>query len=161
MTNICEMSDCRLYRYTWWPDDFCDSAPGRYVQFIGLNPSTADEKTRDPTVRRCIAFARAWGFSGLCMTNLFAFRATDPADMKRALRPVGPDNDHWLTTIAAGAGKVIAAWGNHGTHQGRDYRVRTILKGVCELHYLKITSSGCPSHPLYLPKSLTPPVWAA
>ena len=59
---------------------------------IGLNPSTADETTNDPTVRRCIGFSRRWGFAGLEMLNLFAFRATDPRVMLRAFNPVGARN---------------------------------------------------------------------
>lgn len=158
MTNICVMSDCRLYRYTWWPDDFCDQTPGRYVQFIGLNPSTADESTRDPTVRRCIQFTRDWGFTGLCMTNLFAYRATDPKVMKQALDPDGPENNYWLELIGAGAGKIVAAWGNHGSHRGRDYAVRSLLRG--KLEALKVTKAGMPSHPLYLKADTQPRAWA-
>jgi hypothetical protein len=79
--------------------------------FVGLNPSTADETSDDPTIRRCIAFAKSWGYSALCMTNLFAYRATDPKIMKKAQYPVGPDNDDYLKMLSAGAGVVIAAWG--------------------------------------------------
>jgi hypothetical protein len=158
--NTCVMSDCRLYRYTWWPGDFCDNEPGRYVQFIGLNPSTADEKTRDPTVRRCIQFAKDWGFTGLCMTNLFAYRATDPKVMKQANYPVGACNDEWLQRIAGNAGKVVAAWGNHGRHHGRDYAVKSLLRDVCELQYLKLTKAGIPQHPLYLKADTQPRKWA-
>lgn len=157
--NLCEFSPCRKYRYTWWPRDFCDSTPGRYCQFIGLNPSTADEAKADPTVRRCISFAKAWGYGGLCMTNLFAFRATDPEVMKGERHPVGIDNDRWLHTVAKDAGIVIAAWGNHGSHGGRAFRVRTQLQGVRPLHYLRLNASGAPAHPLYLPADLKPQEW--
>ncbi len=159
MTNHCAMSPCGIYRYTWWPRDFCDHQPGKFVQFIGLNPSTADESRSDPTVRRCMQYARDWGYAGLCMTNLFAFRATDPADMKRAASPVGPENDERLSGIAAVAGIVIGAWGTHGGHLGRDREVVRLLSGVCQLHYLRKTQAGFPGHPLYLPKSLTPIAW--
>lgn len=158
--NICTMSNCRQYRYTWWPHEFCDITPGRYVQFIGLNPSTADENTRDPTVRRCIQFAKDWGYSGLCMTNLFAYRATDPREMKKALKPVGPENDYWLKLIATNAGKVIAAWGNHGSHNSRDYLVKRLLTSVCKLEALNITKAGMPQHPLYLKADTQPRAWA-
>ena len=67
---------------------------------IGLNPSTADEVTDDPTVRRCINYAKAWGYAGLCMTNLFAYRATDPVVMKAVAEPIGPDNDRYLAECA-------------------------------------------------------------
>jgi len=126
--------------------------------FIGLNPSTADETTDDPTIRRCIGYARDWGYAGLSMLNLFAFRATSPEDMKAAEDPVGPDNDCALTDMAEFAEVIIAAWGAHGTHLGRDKKVRKIIPN---LHYLKMTKGGFPCHPLYLPKGLKPILWKA
>ena len=74
-------SECRKYRYTLWRRWDGLFASG-YAMFIGLNPSTADETNDDPTIRRCIGYARDWGYGGLCMTNLFAFRATLPKNMK-------------------------------------------------------------------------------
>lgn len=146
-------SSCRTFRYAlmrWW-DDRLGSAV-----FIGLNPSTADETTDDPTIRRCVRFARDWGYGGVVMANLFAFRATKPADMKRAADPVGPQNDRWLKTITAPAGITVAAWGNHGTFRARDMAVRDL--GM-PLHYLRLTKAGQPEHPLYLPASLEPKLW--
>jgi hypothetical protein len=124
--------------------------------FIGLNPSTADETQDDPTIRRCIGFARAWGFDGLCMANLFAYRATEPADMKNAVDPIGCENDSALSSWAHDAGVVVAAWGAHGTYKGRDQSVRLLVPG---LHYLRLTKDGHPGHPLYLPASLRPVAW--
>jgi len=147
-----EFSDCRRYRYslrrTW--------GVGPHAMVIGLNPSTADETTDDPTIRRCIRFAKDWGFDGLIVANLFAFRATDPAEMKRVAEPVGADNDRTLKELAAIAGIVVAAWGTHGTHRGRDAEVRSMLS---DLHYLRLTKAGIPSHPLYLPASCRPVRW--
>jgi hypothetical protein len=77
--------------------------------FVGLNPSTADEGGDDPTIRRCVGFARDWGYSGLCMTNLFAFRATQPKDMLAQADPVGPNNDETLTRLAKEAKVIVAA----------------------------------------------------
>ncbi len=130
--------------------------PGAYAAFIGLNPSTADETQDDPTIRRCIGFARAWGFDALCMVNLFAYRATDPAEMKRAIDPVGDLNDATLIDVARDAGMVVAAWGAHGTHMGRDKSVRSLIP---KLHFLRLTKDGHPGHPLYLPASLEPLRW--
>lgn len=121
--------------------------------FVGLNPSTADETQDDPTIRRCIAFAKDWGYAGLCMTNLFAFRATDPKDMKAAAEPTGSENDMHLKALAEGAGVIVAAWGANGTYKGRDAEVRRLLPA---LHYLALTKDGHPGHPLYLRKTLTP-----
>lgn len=152
MERSATLSSCRTYRYALWRR----WGRGHYAMFIGLNPSTADEANDDPTIRRCVGFARAWGYDGLCMTNLFAFRATQPADMKKAVEPVGWENDHTLTTLARGAGVVVAAWGAHGTYKRRDQSVRLL---VPDLHYLRLTKDGHPAHPLYLPASLRPVVW--
>lgn len=127
-----------------------------YVMFICLNPSTADENTDDPTVRRCISYAKACGYGAFCMTNIFAFRATDPNDMLAANDPIGPENDRYLRAVAAGAGIVVAAWGTIGTHLGRAAAVKAILP---DLHVLRLTKDGHPGHPLYLPKHLKPVPW--
>ena len=145
MTRKTILSPCRTYRYALWREWFGGSG---YAMFVGLNPSTADETNDDPTIRRCIGFAKAWGFSALCMTNLFAYRATKPADMKRATHPVGPDNDAHLLALAADAGVIVAAWGTNGTYQRRDMAVRAMLPALC---CLRLTKAGHPEHPLYLP----------
>jgi hypothetical protein len=144
------LSPCRTYRYALWREWIGGEG---YAMFVGLNPSTADETQDDPTIRRCIAFAKAWGYGGLCMTNLFAYRATKPKDMKAAADPVGQDNDAHLLTLAAEAGVIVAAWGANGTYRGRDIAVRELLPS---LHCLQLTKDGHPGHPLYLLKTLVP-----
>jgi hypothetical protein len=124
--------------------------------FIGLNPSTADETVDDPTIRRCLSFAKAWGYDGMSMANLFAFRATDPAVMLSEPEPIGSENDTYLLNMARRAGIVIAAWGTQGGHLGRDASVR---KMIPNLHYLRLTKDGHPGHPLYLPGDLEPMLW--
>lgn len=151
MERTAIFSACRTYRYALWRRWGGDRRD--YAMFIGLNPSTADETNDDPTVRRCIGYAQDWGYSGLCMTNLFAFRATQPADMKAVSDPVGPDNDKMLRQLASGAGVVVAAWGTHGTHMGRASLVLAMLPF---LHCLRLTKDDHPAHPLYLPKVLKP-----
>lgn len=121
--------------------------------FIGLNPSTADEINNDPTVTRCIKYAHRWGYGGLVMTNIFAYRATEPTDMKRMSDPIGPDNNVWLTRIADEAGIIVAAWGNHGQHMNRSAWVKAHIPS---LHCLKQNASGEPAHPLYLRADLEP-----
>lgn len=158
MGSGAEFSPCRRYRYTLWRHWTGASEAGRgYAMFIGLNPSTADEVRDDPTVRRCVGFARAWGFDALCMTNLFAYRATDPKQMLAEDDPVGRDNDQHLAVVAARARIVVAAWGAHGTHRDRHLRVKAMLP---DLHYLKLTKAGQPGHPLYLRGDLRPLPWA-
>ena len=111
MNKDAKLSDCRKYRYALWRTW---DAEKPFVMFIGLNPSTADETEDDPTIRRCINYAKDWGYGGLCMVNLFAFRATEPNDMKNAIDPIGPENDEWLKNLSKDAGVIIGAWGNHG-----------------------------------------------
>ena len=146
------ISQCGLYRYSLWRR----WAPGPMCVFIGLNPSTADATLDDPTIRRCVGFAKSWGFGGLMMLNLFAYRATDPAGMKAALDPIGPENDEALHFAHSNTTTVIAAWGAHGTFKGRAQQVRAMLP---RLHYLRLTKDGYPGHPLYLPAHLKPLVW--
>ncbi|WP_291517407.1 DUF1643 domain-containing protein [Acidovorax sp.] len=157
MDRTATFSLCRRYRYSLWRNwaGLLESGKG-YAMFIGLNPSTADETEDDPTIRRCIAFAKSWGYDGLCMTNLFAFRATDPAVMLSETDPVGPENDSHLLEMARGAGIVIAAWGTPGAHFGRDAAIRKLIPN---LHYLRLTKEGHPGHPLYLPGNLLPMSW--
>lgn len=124
--------------------------------FVGLNPSTADATLDDPTIRRCIGFAKAWGYAGLMMTNLFAWRATEPRNMLAAENPIGPDNDRVLSEAHDNAALSVAAWGAHGTYLDRHNAVRALLP---RLHYLRLTKDGHPGHPLYLPSSLKPVKW--
>lgn len=144
------LSPCRLYRYDLWRRWDADKG---YVMFVGLNPSTADETNDDPTIRKCIGFAKRWGYGALCMTNLFAFRATKPKDMMAAQDAIGPDNDRTLKTLSQGASIVIAAWGKDGNHKGRDKQVMAMLP---YLYCLKQNKDGSPAHPLYLRGDATP-----
>jgi len=129
--------------------------------FVGLNPSTADEVNDDPTVRRCIRFAKDWGYGGLVMMNAFAFRATDPRVMQAAPDPVGPDNDYWLLEMAKirvrqGA-VIVAAWGNHGVYQNRHQNILRLFQDAgVPLHCLGITKTGYPKHPLYVKADTRP-----
>ena len=155
--NSALFSPCRSYRYSLWRDlNVLAPANDGYVMFIGLNPSTADEVNNDPTIRRCMGFAETWGYGALCMTNLFAFRATDPLLMKEQAEPVGDYNDSHLIELAESAGLVVAAWGTHGTFMNRGEAVKKLIPN---LHYLRLTKNGLPEHPLYLPGSLVPKKW--
>jgi hypothetical protein len=149
----CSFSADRRYRYVLWRD-WSGRAQPRYLMVIGLNPSTADETNDDPTIRRCIRFAKDWGFDALCMTNLFAFRATDPDVMKAEPDPIGVENNWRLWELAKGASLVLAAWGVHGDHMGR---AAAIVKGLgTDLHALGVTKDGHPRHPLYMPANARP-----
>ncbi len=147
-------SRCCRFRYTLWRR----WDPARpLVMIIGLNPSTADARQTDPTIRRCIGFARDWGYGGVVVTNLFAFRATYPADLKASIDPVGPRNDAWIRRMARQVSLIVAAWGNDGAWAGRSVHVQRMLRG--RLHCLRINAGGEPAHPLYLPAGLAPQPW--
>lgn len=156
MLRDAEFSPCRTWRYTlsriWEP-------AGEACMFVGLNPSTADESLDDPTVRRCIRFARDWGYGGLRMLNLYGFRATYPRDLHAAREPIGPDTDEWLAELARHSGLVVAAWGaDPGPYLGRPARVRELLGDVSVLGF---TQQGQPRHPLYMRADCQPQPWSA
>lgn len=153
-TSGAVFSACRTWRYTLTREVGTSETT---LMVIGLNPSTADETQDDPTIRRCIGFARSWGAGRLVMTNLFAFRATDPDEMMRASDPVGPDNDEHLCREALAADLILAAWGAGGSYMYRDSKVRLML-GARPMSALGFTKSGAPRHPLYVPAA-TQPTW--
>lgn len=117
---------------------------------VMLNPSTADATKDDPTIRRCIGFAVRERFGGVEILNLFAFRATAPADLKAAADPVGPDNDQHLRDLFARHRTILAAWGAHGAHLGRaEAIIRLAANRGTTLTCLGRTARGHPRHPLY------------
>ena len=143
-------SPCRTYRYALWRTW---ETKARQVLFIGLNPSTADEVTDDPTIRRCIRFARDWGYGKLCMVNVFAYRHTDPSVLKKVKDPVGKQNMAIIQEQLSLSDQVILAWGNHAGWQNRYEEVLKLIKApFC----LRVNKSGQPAHPLYLPADLSP-----
>lgn len=127
---------------------------GRTVTFIGLNPSTADARQDDPTIRRCVGFAKCLGASTLLMVNLFGYRSTDPRALLTAEDPVGPDNDAWLERAVKQSDVAIAAWGNGGSLLNRGQRVAHTFAG--RLQALELTKGGMPKHPLYIRQSARP-----
>ena len=151
----------RTYRYSLERE--LDPGNHTSVLFIMLNPSTADEIENDPTIRRCMGFAKAWGFGRLLVANLFAFRATNPGDMMRpTVEPVGPDNDKHIIELARLVDLVVCAWGVNGSYGNRGLAVAKMLRdeGI-KPHHLGLTAKGFPSHPLYLKKSTQPQLWEA
>lgn len=124
------------------------------MMIVGLNPSTADETKDDPTIRRCIGFAKRENMGGLVMCNLFAFRTKSPTLLKRQLSIVGNQNDDVLRKHAATAGIIVAAWGMHGSYAHRDEEVTSLLAGAGHSVYcFGLTQKGYPRHPLYLKKT--------
>jgi hypothetical protein len=131
-----------------------------------LNPSTATEVQNDPTVERCERRARALGFGGFRVTNIFAWRDTDPRAMRAAADPVGPANDAAIAESCDWAGgaqdRIIAAWGTHGAHLDRGRAVERLLRAQPRpLHHLGLTKDGHPKHPLYITYTQQPILWPA
>jgi hypothetical protein len=150
------ISKCGLYRYTlerrWNQADY-------FVLWIMLNPSTADETTDDATIRRCKAFSKAWGYGGLLVGNLYAYRSPTPNALWACQDVIGPGNDLYLTELAKRAALIVCAWGQRGPTSERRDSVLKILRAHGTTHALAFTKGGEPRHPLYLPGNLKPEVW--
>lgn len=145
------ISDCQKYRY-WLRRTWNEALDG--VCFIMLNPSTADAFKDDPTIRKCMGFAHKWGCGEITVVNLFAWRATDPKELRKESVPIGPENDANILAEAKGR-RVIAAWGVDGGLRNRDKHVLDLLKPL-HVECLGLTKDGFPRHPLYAPYAIKP-----
>ena len=150
MKKQANISKDKIYRYTLsrtW-----DSTKPT-VLFIGLNPSIADENVDDPTVTRCINFAKDWGYGTLLMANLFAYRSTYPKEIYLIDDPIGKDNDYYLLECVKQSDLIMACWGNNGTYMGREKIIKEL---VPNLYCLQKNKNGTPHHPLRLPRNINP-----
>jgi hypothetical protein len=154
------ISECGRFRYVLTRPALHDTIVERgSAVFLMLNPSTADAEHDDPTIRRCRGFAKKWGCNGIIVVNLYAYRATDPADLHRAGYPIGPENDAWLSNVARENGDVLCAWGTKAQGGRVDDVCRMLRAAGARLSHLGLTKEGHPRHPLYLPGELMPQVW--
>ena len=155
--SVAEYSDCEKFRYTLtrvWDE------MGTKALFIMLNPSTATEIQNDPTVERCERRARAMGFGAFRVCNIFAYRATDPRDMRATPDPIGPLNDEAIGNSAPWADQIICAWGTHGAHLERGPAVENLLRQTgLQLYHLGLSKAGHPKHPLYISYQTKPIIW--
>ncbi|MER3432827.1 MAG: hypothetical protein C4288_05185 [Leptolyngbya sp. ERB_1_1] len=133
------------YRYVLWRSWSSDPRIG----FVMLNPNQADAEFDEPTIRRCIGFAKRWGFGGLEVVNLFAYRAKTPQLLKQATEPIGEDNDRYLLTLSHRVDLIVLAWGNWGGLGQRDRAVLPFFQAQ-NVYSLGVTKLGHPKHPLYL-----------
>lgn len=163
-SDLAKFSDCRRYRY-WLRRVVDEHRPGhRPCIWIMLNPSTANETTNDPTTRRCIEFARRWGYTDHIAVNLFALRSSNPADLwaDGIKDPVGPDNDDYIDlaceTANDASGIIVCAWGNHGRYMDRANEVLGRIDHH-PLHAVGMNLTGEPRFPLYLPSDTKPSRW--
>jgi len=148
--RLAVFSPCRRYRYLLSRHWDTNRAP---LCIIGLNPSLADASRIDPTVRRCLQYAADWGYGGLKLVNLFAYRSPYPQVLRRYYQPVGPENDWYLDQAISQSGMVVCAWGNQGQLRRRDQRV---LPRIAQPYCLKQNASGAPAHPLYQRRDARP-----
>lgn len=156
-------SDCGKYRYALWRIFPGCSASSNLVNFIMLNPSTADADKNDPTVARCEERAKQMGYDGLIVTNLFAYRSTDPTLLNKVDEPEGIENDSYLVSTARDfSSLVVCGWGGSSKliKNRADFVVKMLRSRWIKLNYLRMSkSSGQPWHPLYLPYSELPKAW--
>lgn len=146
-----------IYRYALWRA-WRPGNRGRAL-FVMLNPSTADEVTDDATIRRCRGYAKAWGYDGLTVCNLYAYRATDPRRLTHVADPIGPENEAVLESHARSAGLVVCAWGGAGSARGTLVAKRLLDWAHGPLYALAWTKHGAPRHPLYLGSHIRPLPW--
>ncbi len=149
------LSHCERFRYLL-TREWDDSLPS--CAFIGLNPSTADDKKDDPTIRRCVNFAASWGYGKLYMLNIHPFRATEPKDLFANFEQpsdVWMQNEEVAEEVAAEVQIAIAAWGsNIKRFPEFAWPFTEVFAG--KLHCLSLTKDGYPGHPLYLKGNLKP-----
>lgn len=154
--SVAVYSDCERYRYSLtriWQD-------GPTVSFVMLNPSTATEVQNDPTVERCERRARTLGFGGFRVTNIFAWRDTDPKKMRAAAEPVGALNDQAIADAALWCDTLICGWGTHGAFMDRGKQVEHVLRATGKpLYHLGLSKAGHPKHPLYIAYVQQPELW--
>ena len=150
MENSAIISKCGKYRYELrriWDKH------KPWVLFICLNPSTADQLKEDNTSRVCVGYAKRWGYGGVVIANLFAYRSTDKYTLYKVSDPVGPKNDEHLKRLSSEAIVTVCAWSDDGALMNRDLSVLPLLSSPKCLVKLK---SGRPGHPLYKRKDLEP-----
>lgn len=154
-----KLSDCGRYRY----------ALGRHVGagprllICMLNPSHADHREDDRTVRRCTGFARSWGFGSYVVINPFAWRSHEPEDLLTAADPIGPENDQWIAEALLHTDFTVVGWGVNALKpklRDRVAAVAHLLRGTRDLHAFRLTQGGSPEHPLFLPGHLKPVLYA-
>lgn len=155
--SVAIYSDCEKYRYALtrvWDAD------GRRISFVMLNPSTATEVQNDPTVERCERRARVLGYGAFRVTNIFAWRDTDPKNMRKSAEPVGAANDDAIIAACDWADTVVAAWGTHGAFLDRGAAVAELLRQSGRpVYHLGLSKAGHPKHPLYIAYAQEPEKW--
>ena len=145
-----EFSEDRKYRYKLWRG-WNLSLPRCF--FIMLNPSIADENILDPTIKKCVGFAKRWDCGSIYIGNIFSLVSTDPNELYRSDEPIGSLNDEAIKYMVSHSDMTVAAWGSHGKFMERGNKVMSMLNNV---YVLRMNKDGQPAHPLYIPYSCEP-----
>lgn len=156
MDGDATFSTDRRYRYTlerWWDTE------KPTLGWVMLNPSVGTGDRNDQTLRRCIGYAKDWGYGSFIVCNLFALRSQDPTNLYDAPDPVGPENDRHLRHLPRLVDKVVVAWGARGDYLDRDIEVCVNVLEDVDLYALDTTKEGFPCHPLRQPADLEPKLY--
>lgn len=151
-----DISPCGKYRYSLYRT-WNETRPK--IGWVMLNPSTADAKQDDPTIRKIIKFSSGWGYGGLTVVNLYAYRSAYPNILDEVTDPVGPENDKAIIHSLENHHRIMAAWGKHTGLRAItvcEYLVRTFARVYC----LRKNNDGTPKHPLYIPRDTKPILFA-
>lgn len=162
--SAAKFSPCHQYRYVLtrrW-----DDRDAGYCMFCMMNPSGADEKASDQTVSKCCRMAKRWGFSGIHVTNVCAYRATENKRLLSVADPVGPENIAIILETAKASDQIVIA---HGNLPGKlqkyaDAAVDALLKAGHDLYVLGLSDNEVPVHPLargkhFIPEETEPRIW--
>lgn len=154
------ISDCGKYRYHLWRR-WDDCLPT--MVWVMLNPSTADASEDDPTIRRCVGFAKREGCGGISVRNVFAFRSTDPRELAKVDDPVGPLNHEHLQSARRVSLMTIlvCGWGKPRTEKRlkAGYQSAGVILACQTAHCFGTNKDGSPRHPLYLPSDALLEKW--
>lgn len=153
LENDAVLSDCGQYRYllrrTW------DRAKPRAL-LVMLNPSTADAKQDDATIRSCVRLLSGQGYGSMEVVNVFAWRATNPDELAKAEDPLGPQNERVIAAAVGRCDVVVCAWGAHPFAMSKTSFLRSFLRSRKPAIYcFGKTKAGAPKHPLYIKSGTT------
>lgn len=157
MYSGANFDETKNYRFSLWR--IWDNKELK-ILFLMLNPSTANDETDDPTIRRCVNFAKSWGYGGIVVVNLFSLVSSDPAKLLTVTDSIGVDNDSVILKAAGNAEKIVVAWGAFREARARGEDVlRMLYENGYEVYCLGKTKDGHPKHPLYLRSNLKPMIY--
>jgi hypothetical protein len=160
----CAAYEVRQQALPFWDDQPRPTLLARRLLWILLNPSTAGALATDPTLRKCMAYARLWGYGLVELVNVYAYRATDPSELvqaRRGHRDVrGPVNQEVVLAAAGDADLIVGGWGTKAHDDDVAWVEHLVQARVGkDIHAIALTKDGWPRHPLYVPNARVPSSW--